>query len=199
MHVAIKAPTFSFMRLRGVDPVLGVEMTSTGEVACIDYDFAGAFIKALMSAGLTIPTPEKPVLLTAKEEDHKNCIKIAEKLHQMGYPIFATEGTAKTLDFAGIRGVKVLRKIREGRGNILDYLAKGRIGLVINTPTASRRETVDDEYIIRRTASEFNVPVITRIETAEALVNALEQNGSTAIRVQSLNEFLTHSPWAKEV
>ena len=199
MHVAIKAPTFSFMRLRGVDPVLGVEMTSTGEVACIDYDFAGAFIKALMSAGLTIPTPEKPVLLTAKEEDHKNCIKIAEKLHQMGYPIFATEGTAKTLDFAGIRGVKVLRKIREGRGNILDYLAKSRIGLVINTPTASRRETVDDEYIIRRTASEFNVPVITRIETAEALVNALEQNGSTAIRVQSLNEFLTHSPWAKEV
>jgi len=76
-HVAVKAPTFSFMRLHGADPILGVEMSSTGEVACINQNFAGAYIKALIASNLNIPKPEKPVLITVREEDRDYAVAIA--------------------------------------------------------------------------------------------------------------------------
>jgi carbamoyl-phosphate synthase large subunit len=201
-HVAVKAPTFSFMRLKGSDPILGVEMTSTGEVACIDYSFAGAFIKALMASNLKIPKPNKPVLITVKEDDREYAVYMARKLSRMGYQLFATKGTAEALDKAGIDNVKVFRKVHEEKGgeDILNYLMNGKIGFVINTPTTVKRTSLDDEYAIRRTAIEFLIPVITRIETAKALVDAIAQNGYDSMpRIFLLSDLLRNPPLAKYV
>jgi len=199
LHVAVKSPMFSFMRLKGADPVLGVEMTSTGEVACIDYDYAGALIKALVAAGLTVPAPGKPILLTVRDEDQRDAVKMARILQNIGYKVFATRGTAEVLQDAGIKNVKVLRKISEKKDDIIGRIVKRDIGMVVNTPSVLRRETMDDGYVIRRTATEFLVPVITRIETAMALVKALEENAFTMIRARSLNEFIASSPMSKDI
>ncbi|MDQ1279114.1 MAG: carbamoyl-phosphate synthase large subunit [Thermoproteota archaeon] len=201
-HVMVKAPTFSFMRLRGSDPILGVEMSSTGEVACADYDFAGAYIKALTASNLNIPKPDKPVLITVREEDRDYAIEIARKLEQMKYDVFATRGTAEAIESAGIDDITIFRKVHEaGPGeDILDYLMNRRIGLVINSPIPARRESLDDEYAIRRTAVEFLIPVITRMETALALVDSLEKNShNSAPRILILGELLRHSPLSKYI
>ncbi len=200
MHVAVKAPMFSFMRLEGADPVLSVEMTSTGEVACLDYDFAGALIKALKASNLTIPDPQRPILITVREEDRDNAANIAMKLTKMGYQIYATRGTAEAFEKAGVDVLKVLKKVGEedSEGDIIDHLMRRDIGLVINSPTSGK--SLDDGYQIRRTAVEFFVPVITRIETAMALVGALEENSShSATRVLALNEALRLSPFRNYV
>jgi carbamoyl-phosphate synthase large subunit len=202
MHVAVKVPTFSFMRLKGADPVLGVEMTSTGEVACLDYTLSGAYIKALMASNLTIPTPDKAVLITVRDEDRPLAVDIARRLSKMGYPLIATKGTAETLQNAEIKSIHIVKKIHEdGCGSeILDLLKEQKIGLVINTPNSAVRKSVDDEYLIRRTAVEFFVPVLTRIETAMSLVNALEQNGyDSAPRIMDLASFLKNASLAKYV
>jgi len=202
VHVAVKAPTFSFMRLKGADPILGVEMTSTGEVCCMDYSFAGAYIKALMASNLKIPKPNKPVLITVREEDREDAVQIARKLKQMGYPLFATKGTAEALSKAGIDDIKVFRKVHEENGgeDILSYLMTGKIGFVINTTSSMKRINIDDEYAIRRTAVEFLIPVLTRIETAKALIDAIAQNGhDSMIRIFLLGDLLRNSPLAKYV
>ena len=203
LHVSVKAPMFSFMRLRGADPILGVEMTSTGEVACMDYDFAAAFIKALMASNIRIPAPSEPVFITVKEEDRKDVVRIAKKLISAGYPIYATRGTAEVLERAGIKGVKVFRKVHESppeSENIIKSLMNHEIGLVINTPDIMSRSSIDDSFIIRRTAIEFFIPVITRIETAEALTDALLKRGyGTFIRARPLSEFLAGSRFLDKI
>lgn len=200
VHVAVKMPTFSFVRLKGADPTLGVEMTSTGEVASIDYSLAGAFIKALRASNLGVPRPDKPVFITVRDEDRDLAIDVAKKLRRMGYEVLATHGTALDMAEAGIEGVKVVKKVHEGDGeeDVLDYIAKGKVGFIINTP--SSRKALDDEYAIRRAAVEFLVPVITRIETAKTLVDALEQNGYNNLsRVYRLGDLLKNAPLAKYI
>jgi carbamoyl-phosphate synthase large subunit len=190
------------MRLKGADPVLGVEMTSTGEVACLDYDFSGAYVKALMASNLTIPKPSKPVFITVKESDRYEVLEIVQKLIRMGYPIYATRGTAKMIEELGISNIKIFKKIHEDDGgeDILDYLMNRKIGFVINTPITSRKQSIDDGFIIRRTAIEFFVPVVTRIETAKALVNSLEKNGfDSLVRILPLNTLIRTSKFAKYV
>jgi carbamoyl-phosphate synthase large subunit len=202
VHVAVKAPTFSFMRLKGADPVLGVEMTSTGEVACLDYSFAGAYIKSLMASNLIIPSPGTPVLLTVREQDQSETVDLALKLEKMGYPIFATSGTAEGLQKGGVKGVTVVKKVHEtGEApDILELIRERKIGLVVNIPNTIGLESLDDEYVIRRTAVEFLTPVITRMETARALVNSLIQEGfTTNPRTFSLEDLLAGSPLGKYV
>jgi carbamoyl-phosphate synthase large subunit len=202
VHVAVKVPTFSFMRLRGADPVLGVEMTSTGEVACLDYSFAGAYIKALMASNLVIPSTEKPILLTVREQDHPEAVDLAMKLRKMGYQIFATSGTAEALQKGGILDITMVRKVHETSEapDILEILQERKVGLVINIPNTIGQESLDDEYIIRRTAVEFFTPVITRMETAKALVESLMKEGyNSAPRTFTLESLLAGSPLGKYV
>ena len=202
MHVAVKVPTFSFMRLKGADPILGVEMTSTGEVACIDFSFARAYIKALRASNLVIPPPGKPVLITVRDEDQADAVRVAKLFSKMGYPVLATKGTSEALMKGGVSGVEVVKKVHEGDdgAEILDYIKEGKIGLVINTPTLGSRESFDDGYVIRRTAVEFFVPVITRLETARALAESLEENGySVTPRPMVLEELLKGASLAKYI
>ena len=197
-HFGVKTPTFSFLRLKGADPLLGVEMTSTGEVACLDYTVEGAMLKAFLASGLNFPDQKKFILITVRKEDRKTALEIAKDIQAMGYPILATGGTAKFLQEHGIE-VLGLGKISDGIRSIPKMISAGDIGLVINTPTPTKEKTIDDSYIIRRTAVEFSVPVLTRIETSKAFIRALKEKGRTAFQVKSLNEYHKENPWLKYI
>ena len=200
IHIAVKVPTFSFVRLKGVDPVLGVEMTSTGEVACIDYTLSGAYIKALTASNLVIPRPPNPIFIAVREEDEECAVEIARKLRSLGYPILTTEKTAKMFETAEFEGFKVLSSLHgeDGGEDIIDYLMNKKIGLVINTLASDNEESFNDGYAIRRAAVEFLIPVITQIKTAKALADALEQNSyGSMLRVLCLEDLLRGLPLAK--
>ncbi len=200
-HVGVKVPQFSFMRLSGADPVLGVEMLSTGEVACLGKNFSDAFSKALQSAEFTIPPKEGSVLISVggNDERKKRVVPIAKALADMGFKIYATANTAKVLN-ANEVNVTLLHKVKEEVSpNIADYLQKRKIDLVINVPIANRRSTmsdiITDGYVIRRQAVEFNVPVITNLQLAEALVEVLKHKNQNGNSIRSLNEYMDDLPW----
>jgi carbamoyl-phosphate synthase large subunit len=141
-------------------------------------------------------------LITVRDEDQAEAVKLAQLFSKMGYPILATRGTSEVLVKAGVTGVEVVKKVHEedDGAEILDYLKEGKIGLVINTPTMGSRESLDDGYVIRRTAVEFFVPVITRMETAKALAQSLEQNGySVTPRPMVLEDLLKGASLAKYI
>jgi len=201
-HVGVKVPQFSFMRLSGADPVLGVEMLSTGEVACLGENFSDAFSKALQSAEFTIPPKGGSVLISVGGDDERKArvVPTAKAFAEMGFKIYATSNTAKVLNANGIAAT-VLHKVKdpEVTPNILDYLQERKIDLVINVPIASRRSTINeiltDGYIIRRQAVEFNVPVITNLQLAEALVEVMKQKDKNGNSIRSLNEYMDELPW----
>ncbi len=201
-HFGVKVPQFSFMRLSGADPVLGVEMLSTGEVACLGENFADAFSKALQSAEFRIPPKGGSVLITVGgEEPKRRVVPLAKAFEEMGFKIYATEHTAEVLQAAGINSVSVLHKVKEAsvNPNILDYLQDQKIDLVINVPMGNKQKSysdiLTDGYIIRRQAVEFNVPVITNLELASALVKVLKQKNHNGTSIRSLNEYMDELPW----
>ena len=201
-HVGVKVPQFSFMRLSGADPVLGVEMLSTGEVACLGENFADAFSKALQSAEFNIPAKDGSVLISVggDEERKKRVVPIAQAFAELGFKIYATAHTADVLNAAGVNAT-VLYKVKEAQAdpNILDYLQNRKIDLVINVPIANKRtsfsDIITDGYIIRRQAVEFNVPVITNLQLAQALVDVMKQKGKNGNSIRSLNEYMDDLPW----
>jgi len=192
-HVAVKSPTFSFARIKRADPVLGVEMTSTGEVACIDYDFPSALIKSLVSSGMKLPPPGKKVLVTVRDEDKPRMTRLVETIKKTGYQVAATTGTAHYLRESGVKEVCVFGKLSEGKREIIDEIVRGEIGLIVNTVSYPNIETVTDGFTIRRTAAEFLVPVLTRIETAEAFFKALGMEGLSRLAPRPLEEYLAQT------
>lgn len=201
-HVGVKVPQFSFMRLSEADPVLGVEMLSTGEVACLGENFSDALSKALESADFKIPPTGSSVLITVGNDELKRKIlPLGKTLRKIGFKIYATEDTAKALRNAGVNNISVLHKVREvGKNpNIIDYLHKGKIDLVINIPmpntTERHSDILKDEYAIRRLAVEFNIPVVTNLELASAFTKMLEQRDRNNITIRSLNEHMEDLTW----
>ncbi|HXX87840.1 MAG TPA: carbamoyl-phosphate synthase (glutamine-hydrolyzing) large subunit [Candidatus Acidoferrum sp.] len=201
-HVSVKVPQFSFMRLSGADPVLGVEMLSTGEVACMGESFTDALSKALNSADFRIPPVGGSVLITVGGmELKKRVVPLAKELTDKGFKIYSTEHTAEVLSKAGVKDVSVLHKVREAerKPNITDYLQGGKIDLVINIPVLKtaedQEEILKDEYTIRRLAVEFNVPVLTNLQLASAVTKMLDQNGESKLTIRSLNEYMDSLAW----
>ncbi|MCD6593140.1 carbamoyl-phosphate synthase (glutamine-hydrolyzing) large subunit, partial [Candidatus Bathyarchaeota archaeon] len=199
-HVGVKVPQFSFMRLTGADPILGVEMLSTGEAACLGENFADAFLKALLSAEFKLPNDGGSVLITVGGERMKReVVPLAKTLERMGFKIYATEHTADVFRKAGLKSVTILHKVKnpEKKPNILDYLTNGRISLVINIPSGNsvEDEIREDEYTIRRLAVEFNIPVVTTLELASALVRAMKYKASSGTVIKSLNEYMDSLPF----
>jgi len=201
-HVGVKVPQFSFMRLSGADPVLGVEMLSTGEVACLGESFSDAFSKALQSAEFTIPPKGGSVLISVGGDDQRKArvVPIAQAFADMGFKIYSTSNTATVLNAHGI-ATTVLHKVKDPdvTPNILDYLQERKIDLVINVPMANRRsnitDIITDGYAIRRQAVEFNVPVITNLQLAQALVDVMRQKNQNGNTIRSLNEYMDALPW----
>jgi carbamoyl-phosphate synthase large subunit len=201
-HVGVKVPQFSFMRLSGADPVLGVEMLSTGEVACLGDNFADAFSKALQSAEFRMPPENGSVLITVGgDEPKRRAVDLAKAFEEMGFKIYATKHTAEIMRANGVNSVQALYKVKEttANPNILDYLQDRKIDLVINVPMPNKRtsytDLLTDGYIIRRQAVEFNVPVITNLELASTLVKVLKAKNHNGDKIRSLNEYMDALPW----
>jgi carbamoyl-phosphate synthase large subunit len=200
-HVCVKVPQFSFMRLSGADPILGVEMLSTGEVACFGESFTDALSKALLSADFKIPFAGDSILITVGgKELKKQIVPLARQLKQIGFKIYATQHTAEAITNTGEKDIQVLHKVRETdkKPNIADYIQEGKINLVVNIPLIStsqdQEDVLRDEYTIRRLAVEYNVPILTNLELAWALVKILREEVDSTFTVCSLNEYMENLP-----
>ncbi len=183
-HVSVKESVFPFRKFAGVDIVLGPEMKSTGEVMGISDRFSIAFAKSQLAAGTVLPTQGKIFVSVARR--HKEAaVELARRLVALGHEIVATEGTAQRLEEAGLVVTRV-RKIAEGRPNLLDYMNDGQITLVLNTPSGKGART--DEGRIRAAAVQLGVPCITTIQAAEAAVKAMEALREEEMTVQALQD-----------
>ncbi|MEM4706879.1 MAG: carbamoyl-phosphate synthase large subunit, partial [Candidatus Methanomethylicaceae archaeon] len=184
-HISVKESVFPFIKLPGVDPVLGPEMKSTGEVMGIDYDFGLAYYKAELAAGMKLPISGN-ILISVKDEDKPSIVNIAKTFSEIGFKIYATEGTAKFLKENGIEA-EIVQKIGQGRPDVIDMIINNKFDLIINTPSGKRGKT--SGYMIRRMAVERNIPYITTIPGAMATVNAIKAIRNGKLTVKSLNEY----------
>lgn len=168
---AVKAPVFSFQKLARVEPSLGPEMKSTGEVLGIDFNYKCALYKALVASGINFK-PKGQVIISVTDADKPEAVRIAQQLHDKGYSLGATSGTFDALEAAGIPCEK-LHKIAEGSPNLLERLFEGQVSLMINTPGLGRISSTDAARI-RRACIETGVTCVTSIDTAAALAAALD-------------------------
>jgi carbamoyl-phosphate synthase large subunit len=187
-YVGVKASQFSFTRLKGSDPVLGVEMTSTGEAACLGDDFNEAFLKSLLSTGFRIPK-KAALLSTGSLREKAEFIEELRILKNMGLKFYGTQGTS---DFYAKNGIEIEvlnRPFDYKEPSILTYLAEGKIDLVINIPKTSEKEELDSDYIIRRRAVDLNIPLVTNIQFAKRFVKSLRAYTEKTLRVKSWKEY----------
>ena len=169
-HVAVKEAVFPFSKFPEVDPLLGPEMKSTGEVMGIDTDFGVAFYKAQLGAGMNLPTGGT-VLITVADRDKQQMLPVAEKFRELGFDILATSGTHAYLSDHGIESRKVF-KIHEGRPHIVDYIKNKMVDVIVNTPMG-KRARFDDSYI-RKSAVRYNIPYFTTVSGAKAAAVGIE-------------------------
>lgn len=170
-HIAIKMPVFSFEKIRGADISLGPEMKSTGECLGIAETFNEALYKAFEGAGIRLPKYKK-MIMSVRRSDQEEAVDIARRFQAVGYQIFATKGTAKTLNSHGVKAYET-NKLEQESPNILDLVLGHQIDLIIDIP-AQGAERSRDGFIIRRNAIETGVNVLTSLDTAAALVTSLE-------------------------
>jgi len=188
-YYSVKEAVFPFDRFPEVDPVLGPEMKSTGEVMGIDRDLGVAFYKAQLAAGSRLPLDPGcgKVFISVKDRDKPKIFGIAKKLADMGFKIVSTEGTYRFLKERGIP-VELVYKIQEGRRpNVGDLIKNGEICLIINTPTGSKSKK--DAYSIRRLAVNYKIPYYTTVRGAQAAVMAIESMRRERLRVKPLQEY----------
>jgi carbamoyl-phosphate synthase large subunit len=184
-HIAVKESVFPFKRFYGVDTVLGPEMKSTGEVMGIDTDFGVAFAKSQISAGTSVPLKGR-VFISVMNKDKRSIVFVAKKLVDLGFELVATKGTAKVLANNGIL-VQSVFKVGEGRPDIVDRMKNGEVQLVINTPSGKKPKV--DEVAIRSQAVAHNIPIITTLSGAEAVVNGIESLLKKGMSVKSIQEY----------
>ncbi|MDR2044689.1 MAG: carbamoyl-phosphate synthase large subunit [Clostridium sp.] len=170
-YFAIKMPVFSFEKIRGAEISLGPEMKSTGECLGISKSFHEALYKAFLGAGVNLPR-YKNIILTVKDADKEDAVRIGRRFEKLGYTIYATRSTAAALNQAGVKARKV-NKISQESPTVMDLILGHRIDLVIDTPTQGRDKSRDG-FLIRRTAIETGVHCITAMDTAAALLTSLE-------------------------
>ncbi|MFC1852166.1 carbamoyl-phosphate synthase (glutamine-hydrolyzing) large subunit [candidate division CSSED10-310 bacterium] len=187
-YVGVKAPQFSFTRLVGADPILGVEMASTGEVGCLGNDFDEAFLLALISIGYTFPI--KTVLLsTGSIESKAELLESTRFLMKQGIKLYATRGTAKFLKTHGVPTEILHWPLSKGSPKTVDYIKSGKIDLVINIPKNYQEEELTNDYIIRRTAVDYNVMLISNRQLAMRLIEALARKNTDDLPVKSWREY----------
>ena len=187
-YVGVKAPHFSFTRLEGADPVLGVEMASTGEVGCLGDDFEEAFLKALLAVGFRVPI-SAALLSTGPIEDKAAFLESARTLRDMGVKLYATKGTAAFLAANGVEATHLHWPSEAHLPNTLEYLSGRKVDLVINIPKNSGKEELANDYQIRRKAADFGIPLITNIQLAQRFVEALSKKRVAELQIKSWGEY----------
>jgi carbamoyl-phosphate synthase large subunit len=187
-YVGVKAPQFSFSRLQKADPILGVEMASTGEVGCIGEDYYEAVMKSMLSVGYTLP--KKNILLsTGPTRSKMEMINSCRMLIERGYKLFATKGTQKFLHDNGIEATHLHWPDEPHQPNTLNYLKEKKIDLVINVPKNLSQTELSNDYTIRRTAVDFNIPLITDARLASAFVYSFCKINLDEMTIQSWDEY----------
>ncbi|WP_300130665.1 carbamoyl-phosphate synthase (glutamine-hydrolyzing) large subunit [uncultured Barnesiella sp.] len=188
-YVGIKASQFSFSRLQKADPVLGVDMASTGEVGCLGLDTSEAILKAMLSVGYQIP--KKNILLsTGSAKQKADMLEAAQLLHKKGYNLFATGGTHQFLTDNGIPAVKVYWPSEsDHEPQALEMLHNKQIDLVVNIPKNLTQKELDNGYKIRRAAIDFNIPLITNARLASAFIEAFCSLNIDDIQIKSWDEY----------
>jgi carbamoyl-phosphate synthase large subunit len=186
--VGVKAAQFSFSRLHGADPVSGVEMASTGEVGCIGTDLSGAFLKSMLSVGYRIP--KKRILLsTGPIEDKLDFLDSAKKLIEMGYELYGSRGTAKFLSANGAPTTALNWPLESREPNIAGFIKRREIDMIINIPKNNRETELKNDYIIRRMAVDFDIPLFTNIKVAREFIDALVYNREKGLEIKAWEEY----------
>lgn len=188
-HIGVKASQFSFARLTKADPVLGVDMASTGEVGCIGNDYYEAILKAMMSVGYKIPS--KGILLSTGDIKSKvELINSCRLMRQQGLQLYATAGTATFLQSHGIECRAVHWPDEDKKPNSIDLMKKGIIDFVVNIPKNLDSGELNNDYSIRRTAIDLNIPIITNARLASAYITAFCTVKRDEIQIKSWNEYI---------
>lgn len=183
-YFAVKMPVFPFTKFPGVDPILGPEMKSTGEVMGVGHSFGAAFSKALLGAGQTIPKEGK-VFISVREADKAEVVSLAKTLSDYGFSLVATQGTARVLEKSGVQCASV-NKVTEGRPHIVDMIKNDQIDFIVNTTEGE--QAIADSFTIRRSAVQHKVPYTTTLAGGKAIAQALRHDASKEVsRLQSLH------------
>jgi carbamoyl-phosphate synthase large subunit len=183
-YTATKEAVMPFIKFPGIDPKLGPEMKSTGEVMGVADDFPAAYAKSQLAIDYSLPTGGT-AFVSVCERDKRQVVSLAKHLQILGFDIMSTRGTARTLRAAGIPVTEVMKK-HEGRPNVVDELANGNVQLVINTPFG--QETRSDGYHIRSAAIRHGIPNITTMPAAVAVVQAIEAVKDDRLEVYALQD-----------
>ena len=192
-YLAIKMPVFSFEKLRGAEISLGPEMKSTGECLGIAKTFDEALYKAFLGAGVNLPKHKK-MIISVKDSDKLEAVGVAKRFKKLGYEIFATRNTARVLNENGVLAIPVNR-INEEAPTLMDLLLEHQIDLVIDTPTHG--DKMKDGFLIRRTAIETGVNVLTSLDTANALLTSLENSNKTHLSIVDVATISKSGSYAK--
>ena len=191
-YVGVKCSQFSFARLLKADPILGVDMASTGEVACIGDNYHEALLKSMISVGTRVPSKEKGILLSSGPTKSKiDLLDAARILDDYGYKIYATSGTAHFLEENGVKVQEVLHwPDSDEKPNVIDYMRGGKIDLAINIPKNNTARELENGYKIRRTAVDFNIPLITNARQASAFIYAFCKIGVDGLAIKRIDEYV---------
>ena len=188
-YVGVKAPQFSFTRLKGSDPILGVEMASTGEAACLGDDFEEAFLKSLIATGINV-TPKSVLLSTGSLKNKINFLAESQMLVNMGINLFATEGTANFLKENNLPVTSLSWQIKNNAPEVISFLQDKKIDLVINIPKNSKDQKATNDYNIRRKAVDLNISLISNLEFARRYVRAIHKYKIDELKIKSWDEYL---------
>jgi carbamoyl-phosphate synthase large subunit len=187
-YIGIKAPQFSFSRLQKADPVLGVDMASTGEVGCIGDSYYEAILKAMLSVGYRIPG--KNIMISSGPTKSKTILlESCRQLHEKDFNIFATPGTAQFLSDNGIPSAVLHWPDENADPNVLEYLRNRKLDLVVNIPKNLSKSELDNDYTIRRASVDFNIPLITNPNLAAAFIMAFCKIKPGEMEIKSWNEY----------
>ncbi|MDF1571542.1 MAG: carbamoyl-phosphate synthase (glutamine-hydrolyzing) large subunit [Bacteroidales bacterium] len=187
-YIGCKAPQFSFSRLKKADPVLGVDMSSTGEVGCIGDNYYEAILKAMLSVGYTIPK-NNILLSTGPMRSKVEMINSCRMLVERGYNLFATHGTHEFLKLNGFDSIDLAWPDEDKKPNVLDHIAGGQIDLVINIPKNLTSHELSNDYTIRRSAVDYNIPLLTNARLASAFIYAFCKIDLEEIPIKSWREY----------
>ncbi|MBI2548484.1 carbamoyl-phosphate synthase (glutamine-hydrolyzing) large subunit [Candidatus Woesearchaeota archaeon] len=188
-YVGVKAPQFSFSRLKGADPTLHVEMASTGEVACLGDDLHEAFLKAMIATGFVMPKKNVLVSIGGDKTRYK-LISTCKRLQKLGFVLYATEHTHQFLMKNGVEARRVYKAHETGEPNILTLLRQKKIDLVVSIPNPEKRLDDDQNYVIRRATVDYSVPLINNVQIFHQLVEALTFKKLTDLKIKAWHEYL---------
>ena len=187
-YVGVKAPQFSFSRLHGADPVLGVEMASTGEVACLGEDIHEAFLKSLLAVGFELP--KKNILLsTGPIKSKAYLLESIRKLKQIGYNLYATKGTHDFYEKNDVNTKVLYWPLEKKEPNVLTYLKDRKIDLVINIPKSFEEEELENDYLIRRKSVDFNIPLLTNPQNTKLFIETISKLKMRDLKIKDWEEY----------